>query len=390
MRRVEPGDLDSSGSQIRIEPAIEVGNIFKLGTRYTEPLGARYLDEEGKEQLMWMCSYGIGPARTVAAAIEQFADEQGISWPRAVAPFDVELVTLGKPGEEARSLSESLYDELRELGLDVLYDDRDDASAGQKFADAELLGCPAAGDDRQEERRGPRDRVPGQARPGEGIASARGRRGGGGGAVADPPLTFRRLVGLDRSGGPPPETRRGQPLNPWTIPNAIGFARLALVPLFLVIGLSSGDGHSGLAFALFAFIAWSDYFDGMAARITGQYSRLGALLDPFTDRLLVVSGAVVAWHYETLPRWALLVLAARELLMLVFTQFALRRGIDLNVSMLGRWAVWPVMSALALALLVDGWVLDVVLYVGLAMTLAATARYLQDGMRALRKASTST
>ena len=142
VRRVEPGDRDPSGSPIRIEPAIEVGNIFKLGTRYSDPLGARYLDEEGKEQLIWMGSYGIGPARTVAAAIEQFADEQGISWPRAVAPFDVELVTLGKPGEEARSLSERLYDQLRELGLDVLYDDRDDASPGQKFADAELLGCP--------------------------------------------------------------------------------------------------------------------------------------------------------------------------------------------------------------------------------------------------------
>jgi CDP-diacylglycerol--glycerol-3-phosphate 3-phosphatidyltransferase len=208
--------------------------------------------------------------------------------------------------------------------------------------------------------------------------------------VADPPLTFRRLVGLDRSGGPPPQTRRGEPLNPWTIPNAIGFLRLALVPVFLLIGLSSGDGHSGLAFALFALIAWSDYFDGMAARITGQYSRLGALLDPLTDRLLVVSGAVVAWHYETLPRWALALLAARELLMLVLTQLALRRGIDLSVSMLGRWAVWPVMSALALALLTDGWMLEVILYVGLAMTLAATARYLQDGVRALRKASTST
>jgi prolyl-tRNA synthetase len=142
VRRVEVGDRDPSGSPIRIEPAIEVGNIFKLGTRYSDPLGARYLDEDGKEQLIWMGSYGIGPARTVAAAIEQFADEQGISWPRAVAPFEVELVTLGKPGEEARSLSDRLYDDLRELGLDVLYDDRDDASPGQKFADAELLGCP--------------------------------------------------------------------------------------------------------------------------------------------------------------------------------------------------------------------------------------------------------
>jgi CDP-diacylglycerol--glycerol-3-phosphate 3-phosphatidyltransferase len=207
--------------------------------------------------------------------------------------------------------------------------------------------------------------------------------------VADPPLTFRRLVGLDRTGGPPPQTRKGEPLNPWTIPNAIGFARLALVPLFLVIALSSGDGRSGLAFALFAFIAWSDYLDGMAARVTGQYSRLGALLDPLTDRLLVVCGALVAWHYETLPRWALAVLAAREALMLLLTQVALRRGLDLNVSMLGRWAVWPVMSALALVLLVDGWLLDVVLYVGILMTLAATARYLQDGVRASRKASTS-
>jgi prolyl-tRNA synthetase len=141
VRRVEEGDLDPAGSPIRIEPAIEVGNIFKLGTRYSDPLGARYLDEGGKEQLIWMGSYGIGPARIIAAAIEQFADDQGISWPRAVAPFDLELVTLGKPGEEARNLSDRLYDELRELGLDVLYDDRD-ASPGEKFADAELLGCP--------------------------------------------------------------------------------------------------------------------------------------------------------------------------------------------------------------------------------------------------------
>ncbi len=207
--------------------------------------------------------------------------------------------------------------------------------------------------------------------------------------MADPPLTFRRLVGLDRSGGPPPQTRRGEPLNPWTIPNAIGFARLALVPVFLAVGLSSGDGRSGLAFVLFAIIAWSDYFDGMAARITGQYSRLGALLDPLTDRVLVVAGAIVAWNYETLPRWALAVLAAREALMLVLTQVALRRGLDINVTMLGRWAVWPVMSALALALVIESDILNVVLYIGLAMTLAATVRYLQDGVRALREASTS-
>jgi prolyl-tRNA synthetase len=141
VRSVEAGDTAPDGAEIHIEPAIEIGNIFKLGLRYSEPLGARFLDEDGNEQHIWMGSYGIGPARVVAAAVEQGADEQGICWPRAVAPFDVELVTLGKPGEEARTLSDRLYDELRELGLDVLYDDRD-ASPGEKFADAELLGCP--------------------------------------------------------------------------------------------------------------------------------------------------------------------------------------------------------------------------------------------------------
>lgn len=205
-----------------------------------------------------------------------------------------------------------------------------------------------------------------------------------------PPLTFRRLSGLDRSGGPPPQTRRGEALHPWTIPNAIGFARIALIPVFLVLGLQSDDGRDGWAFALFAFIAWTDYLDGMVARITGQYSRLGALLDPLTDRLLVLAGAIVAWEFDLLPHWALLVLAAREFLMLVLTQVALRRGMDLKVNMLGRWAVWPVMSALALSLIVDTWLDDVLLYVGLAMTLAATALYLQDGWRALREDSTST
>jgi prolyl-tRNA synthetase len=141
VRTVEAGDTCPAGGTIRIEPAIEVGNIFKLGTRYSEPLGATYLDEQGAEQHIWMGSYGIGPARIVAAAIEQYADEQGISWPRSIAPFDVHLVTLGKEGEQPLEVSERLYEELGELGLDVIYDDRS-AGAGEKFADAELLGCP--------------------------------------------------------------------------------------------------------------------------------------------------------------------------------------------------------------------------------------------------------
>ncbi|HUO70397.1 MAG TPA: proline--tRNA ligase [Solirubrobacteraceae bacterium] len=140
VRSVVAGDT-VNGSAIRIEPAIEVGNIFKLGTRYSEPLGATYLDESGTTQLIWMGSYGFGPARAAAAAVEQFADEHGISWPRSIAPFDVEIVPLGKEGSDERALGDRLYLELQELGLRTLYDDRD-AGPGEKFADAELLGCP--------------------------------------------------------------------------------------------------------------------------------------------------------------------------------------------------------------------------------------------------------
>jgi cardiolipin synthase len=207
--------------------------------------------------------------------------------------------------------------------------------------------------------------------------------------VARPSLTRRRLLGLDRSGPPPPETLRQQPLNPWTIPNAIGFTRLALIPVFLVLALSSGDGRVASASAVYAVIGGSDYLDGMAARITGQYSRLGALLDPLTDRLLVVSGVVVTWHFELLPRWALAVLAGRELLMLVLTQIGLRRGIDLEINSIGRWAVWPTMFSLFLAMVSVTWVAEALLLLGLGMTLAATALYLQDGYRRLRASPSS-
>ncbi len=141
VRVVEEGDTDPSGALIRIEPAIEVGNIFKLGTRYSVPLGATYLDEQGTEHPIWMGCYGIGPARICAAAVEQYADDAGISWPRSLSPWDVELVTLGKEGEPAREVADKLYEELKQAGFDVLYDDRD-SSAGEKFADAELLGVP--------------------------------------------------------------------------------------------------------------------------------------------------------------------------------------------------------------------------------------------------------
>jgi prolyl-tRNA synthetase len=168
VRRVEEGDT-VGGNPIRIEPAIEIGNIFKLGTRYSEPLGATYLDESGTEQLIVMGSYGIGPARIAAATVEQFADEQGISWPRSLAPWDVEVVSLGKAGTPEREAAEKLYTELGEAGLEVLFDDRE-ANTGEKLTDAELLGCPLrlvvgkrsleSGTAEAQARRGAEDRDP--------------------------------------------------------------------------------------------------------------------------------------------------------------------------------------------------------------------------------------
>ncbi len=198
-------------------------------------------------------------------------------------------------------------------------------------------------------------------------------------------LTRGRLLGYDRDYAPPPETLAGAPLNPWTIPNAIGFVRLALVPVFLVIALDSGDGRKALASVIYAVIGGTDYLDGMAARITGQFSRLGVLLDPVVDRMLVISGVVVTWHFHLLPRWALAVLVARELFMLVLSQVALAKHVaDIKVNMLGRWAVWPTMFSLFLAMVSVTWVADALLYLGLAMTLGATVMYVRDGISALR------
>lgn len=211
--------------------------------------------------------------------------------------------------------------------------------------------------------------------------------------MARPSLSRRRLLGIDRSGGPPPETRKGQPLRPWTVPNAISYVRLALLPVFLAVALGSGDGRSAAAAALYFAIAWGDQLDGFAARVTGQYSRLGALLDPLTDRALVIAGVVACWHFELLPRWALAVLVAREVVMLVFSQVGLRAGMDLRINMVGRWAVWPVMFAIFLTLIVDSWVATASLYVGLVLTLWATAIYLADGyrfMQARHRPSSST
>jgi prolyl-tRNA synthetase len=141
IRAVEPGDAAPGGAEIEIVPAIEIGNIFKLGTRYSEPLGATYLDEDGSERPIVMGSYGIGPARIVAAAIEQGADEKGIVWPRAIAPWQIHLVSLAKGAGPEQEAADRIYEELLAAGVEVVYDDRE-AGAGEKLTDCELLGCP--------------------------------------------------------------------------------------------------------------------------------------------------------------------------------------------------------------------------------------------------------
>ena len=200
-------------------------------------------------------------------------------------------------------------------------------------------------------------------------------------------LTFRRLVGLDRSGPLPEQTRAGAPLNPWTIPNAIGFVRAALIPVFLVLALSSEDGTDALPAVLFGVVAWGDYADGIAARVTGQYSRLGAILDPIVDRSLVLAGGIVCWKFELLPRWAIAVLAAREGFMLLVGPPLVRRGVELKINWPGRLSVFPVMSAIFFSLCGLTTLAEVLLYAGLVLVFVASAMY---GRTAVRQLSSST
>ncbi len=138
IREVREGDAcPRCGGHLRLQAAIEVGHIFKLETRFSGPLEAKFLDEDGTERPLMMGSYGIGPGRVMAAAVEQHHDEHGIVWPKAIAPYDVHVVALPGVEEEAEQAAQTLD----EAGLDVLLDDRDQR-AGEKFADADLIGCP--------------------------------------------------------------------------------------------------------------------------------------------------------------------------------------------------------------------------------------------------------
>jgi cardiolipin synthase len=135
---------------------------------------------------------------------------------------------------------------------------------------------------------------------------------------------------------------------------------------------------------LFAVIGWADYLDGFVARLTGQYSRLGALLDPIIDRLLVIAGMAVAWRFTLLPRWAIAVVVGRELFVLGISRYGLRHGVELKINWPGRLGVAPMLGAPFFAMAGVHWLALTLLYLGIAMALLATVLYIRDGLRQLR------
>jgi prolyl-tRNA synthetase, family II len=140
---VEEGDIcPNCGNKLYIDRGIEVGNIFQLGTKYSKSLNATFLDENGKEREFVMGSYGVGVSRSVAAIVEQYHDEKGIIWPFVVAPYHVIITVVNTKKEEQIALGERLYNELKNKGIEVLLDDRNE-SAGVKFNDRDLIGIPA-------------------------------------------------------------------------------------------------------------------------------------------------------------------------------------------------------------------------------------------------------
>jgi cardiolipin synthase len=205
--------------------------------------------------------------------------------------------------------------------------------------------------------------------------------------------TKRRLFGIDRSGPSPSATRKGAPLRPWTIPNLVGYLRLAAIPVFLVLAFDTDDGQATAPALIYLGITAGDYLDGFLARATGQYSRMGALLDPVVDRAAVLAGAVVCWHFELLPRWALLIVAVREVVTLVLAQTALRRGVDLEINWVGRIGVFLIFGGIFWSMVLDWWIIDAGFVAGVAMSVLATVIYVRDARaraQALVQPSSST
>jgi cardiolipin synthase len=207
--------------------------------------------------------------------------------------------------------------------------------------------------------------------------------------VPRPRLSRARLLGFDRSGPPPAQTAPDAPLRPWTLPNAIGYARAVLIPLILAFAYGSGSGTDPGVGICFFLAGAGDYADGIAARLTGQYSRMGALLDPVVDRLLVLAGVAVCWSYELLPRWLVAVVVAREVAMLVLGRLWIARGMSLRINWPGRIAVGPTMLGIWLALLGVRDVGAGFVYCGIALALVATGFYCWDGLRQMRVSSSA-
>ena len=194
-------------------------------------------------------------------------------------------------------------------------------------------------------------------------------------------LSKRRLMGLDRSGPEPVQTRAGQPLRPFTVPNLIGYARLIAIPMFCVLAFNSDDGRDALASVIFLLIALGDLLDGFVARATGQYSRLGALMDPVIDRLMILAGAAVCWNFELLPRWAIALLAAREVATLFLSYYGLHRGVDLEITWVGRISVFLITGGIFWSMVFDWLILRVGFCVGVGLAIAATILYVRAAVR---------
>lgn len=193
-------------------------------------------------------------------------------------------------------------------------------------------------------------------------------------------LSRGRLFGLDRSGPLPDQTISGAPLRPWTIPNAIGFARLAALPVFLVLAFETDDGREAAPALIYLAISLGDYFDGLVARATGQYSRLGAMLDPVVDRLTIIAGVVVCWHFDLLPELALGALVVRELTTLALAQIGLRRGHELEISWIGRLAVLFVMGGIFWSQVLDWTAIEIGFAFGVVAAWIATLQYARRGL----------
>ncbi len=211
--------------------------------------------------------------------------------------------------------------------------------------------------------------------PGPGLGSS--RRG----------LSRKRLLGIDRSGPEPPQTRAGEPLRPFTIPNLIGYVRLAAIPVFCVLAFDSGDGRDALASVIFLAIALGDLLDGFIARATGQYSRLGALLDPVVDRLTILAGAAVCWHFELLPRVAIGLLVAREIATLLLARYGLKHGADLEITWTGRIGAFLIMGGIFWSMVLDWTIIEVGFCAGVALSILATANYVRAARESVQSAS---